>query len=457
MKQFDITWQHVKGKENVVADILSRLKDPEKKTYKKEDILKVMEIQFESPVMKKLASQIKREQDLDPKINKILKCLGEPNLDLPNNLQFRFTIYKNILFKYIKETNIYQIYIPDCMRLQIIKAYHQEGGHIGYKRLVKEIEEHCYIKNINRLAAKVAKLCELCQLVKPNSQLMRNNYQRFIPENQLQHIYIDVCGPLPTSNTGQRYILILIDGFSRYLKVYSLQKVTSTCILNKIINQYIVQVGKPKYIIADQATQFRSRKWIARLNRAGILMRHSSPYNPQANLAERAIKEIMRVLRTYCAHQHRQWPKFLTYCELIHNCSYHETIGVNPTFVHTGKHPQRIIEKYIQFPTPDKVKCLTMEEIRQKVHTKLLHTFEKRRQKLEKKGKITILNIGDKVMLRSTLRSDKTLHFSRKLNYLWSGPYIIQGRTEGNAYQLMDIYLENIGVYNIRRLKRFYD
>src|SRR5204863_5692184 len=115
---------------------------------------------------------------------------------------------------------------------------------------------------------------------------------------------LDFLGPLPTGKYGYRYLLIAIDVFSKFVKLYPLRRASTQAVINRIFLDYIPKYGRPCKIHTDNGTQFRSNRWTNKLNSERIKTIFSPIRHPQPNLAERTIKEVKRCLRTYCFNNH---------------------------------------------------------------------------------------------------------------------------------------------------------
>lgn len=83
-----------------------------------------------------------------------------------------------------------------------------------------------------------------------------------IPTKSNELISIDYYGPLPTSKGRVKYIISVIDVFTKYVVIYPIKKATKQISLNKIIKHYIPTYRKLDNIQSDWGTQFTSRKWV---------------------------------------------------------------------------------------------------------------------------------------------------------------------------------------------------
>ena len=57
------------------------------------------------------------------------------------------------------------------------------------------------------------------------------------------------------------YIFVVLDTFSKFVKLYSVKRATSKVLSEKIMQDYMTKVGKPKVILSDHGPQFISGKW----------------------------------------------------------------------------------------------------------------------------------------------------------------------------------------------------
>ena len=95
-----------------------------------------------------------------------------------------------------------------------------------------------------------------------------------------------------------------LDLFSKLVTIYAIKRANTHTCLNKLINDYFVHVGSPKKILSDHGTQFVSLNWKLKLESLGLKVLYSSIRHPQSNPVERTMRNIGRILRTYCAEKY---------------------------------------------------------------------------------------------------------------------------------------------------------
>ena len=134
-------------------------------------------------------------------------------------------------------------------------------------------------------------------------------------------------------NNGYKYLLTVIDVFSRYAWVEPLKDKTADSIV-KAFKKILSEGRKPRRLRTDGATDFTSRKFQALLKDEKI--NHFTTHNEkQANYVERFIKTIKTKLRRYMAEKQTNkyidiLPKFLhSYNRTWHSGIKSEPINVN--------------------------------------------------------------------------------------------------------------------------------
>ena len=69
---------------------------------------------------------------------------------------------------------------------------------------------------------------------------------------------------------------------------------------------------KPTRILSDNANQFNCKEWRQFPITQNIKLEFATPYNTQSDPVERVIREIGRILRTYCNEKQTNWYKFIS-------------------------------------------------------------------------------------------------------------------------------------------------
>ena len=68
----------------------------------------------------------------------------------------------------------------------------------------------------------------------------------------MKHIATDVLGPIPATEAGNKYILIIADYFTKWVEVFPLPNREAKTVADKLVNEVICRFGTPLIIHSDQ-------------------------------------------------------------------------------------------------------------------------------------------------------------------------------------------------------------
>lgn len=140
--------------------------------------------------------------------------------------------------------------------------------------------------------------CLNCQKSKIQHHTRPHIQKIAIPSTRFEHIHMDIVGPFPVSN-GNRYILTIIDRFTRWPEAYPIKDISSITIAKTFVNQYLPRFGVPLQITVDQGSQFTSRLFNNLTKLIGSHKIHTSCYHPQANgMVERFHRQLKAALKS---------------------------------------------------------------------------------------------------------------------------------------------------------------
>nr|CAH7745333.1 unnamed protein product [Callosobruchus chinensis] len=264
--------------------------------------------------------------------------------------------------------------------------------------------------------------------VKP-SKVSRGLLNSVIPEKPGELVCLDLIGPLPTSRGGGgvTQLLVVIDAFTKYVRLYPLKRATTRSILNKIMGEYVVKIQKSKCLLSDNGTQFTSKKWGKELVKMGIQIKHISVYFPEGNITEQYNREVGRLLRMYCHEKHSKWACVVDFVEDCLNMAVSVSTAYSPRYLQFGTENEHPVTKFIKFPTEAQAKP-SLQSIWVLAHDRM--TKQAERRALKHAAKITPIEFceGDKFLMRMHAQSsaeDKTI---KKFFHLYVGPFGFSGR-----------------------------
>jgi hypothetical protein len=272
-----------------------------------------------------------------------------------------------------------------------------------------------------------------------------------LSEGPHEMVSLDLIGPLPSGKLGAKYLLVMLDIFSKYVQIYPLRRATTKAILNKIEKQYIPTCGKFSKILNDNGTKFHSKQWANQLKNLGIKIIRTTTYHPEGNPVERANREIGRILRTYCHGKHTSLVSYVKKIEFWINNTMHSTTGYTPQVLMGKPHKTVTLRQLVEFPRED-IKEDT-EVVIQLARKKMKKMAQQRNLCIDKGKTFIQYTVGQQVLVKEQRLSSAEDREIKKLFLLYRGPYII---TEDRKNNTVVIDEENKkATYNNRNIKPY--
>nr|CAI5859444.1 unnamed protein product [Callosobruchus analis] len=466
IQEFSFKIEHCPGAQNRVADTLSRFpanKDIGLSPERSVDIT-IMLVRV-TDTFRQLCSNFEkwREDQLkDSWIADKLVFLEGLVLSVPvwSEKEYQmyrwYVIHEGLLFKrgdFLCPG--YKLCVPRSRVLNLIRMEHEQSGHFGKTKVLARMKEYFYWPKMQKHIRQFVAACDMCQKAKP-SRVSRGLLHSVVPKMPGELVCLDLIGPLPASRGGTTQLLVLVDAFSKFVKLYALKRATTRSILNKVLGDYIPKVQKPQCLLSDNGTQFSSKKWSEALGEIGIQAKFISVYFPEGNITERYNREVGRLLRMYCHEKHSRWAYVLDFVEECLNTAISDSTGYSPRYLHSGETVEHPVTRFINFPVETTVKP-SLQQLWMLAHDRM--SKNAKRRAIKHSGKITPIEFreGDKVLVRTHMQScaeDKTI---KKFFYLYTGPYWILRKAGPNCYILRDGEGKELPKQNIINLKGYKD
>lgn len=150
-----------------------------------------------------------------------------------------------------------------------------------------------------------AKVCGSC-LLRKQARHAFPKATSYRASKTLELVHGDLCGPItPSTSAGNRYILVLIDDFSRYMWIALLKEKSEAFTKFKTFKTLVEQETKMQIqkFRTDRGGEFVSREFNTYCSESGIRRHLTAPYSPQQNgVVERRNRTLMEMTRSIMKH-----------------------------------------------------------------------------------------------------------------------------------------------------------
>ena len=351
------------------------------------------------------------------------------------------------------------------------KVHCAEVGHGGTDRTleliaqlqIKQPELTDVISNWTSKRADVKRFikhCPICQKVKKHQLLKYTPLYTQSTYGLMDNLSIDTVY-MPESTNGNKYLLVVIDSFSRYLGVFPLKELSAETAANCLI-QWMSDFGIPSHICCDNGSQFLGHftKLLQLLTIHGYTIHAYS--HEENSIVERANKEILTVLRCLVLEKRLRdnWDVLCHVAKRIINSRIHSAIGVAPADLIFGGRVD--LQRGSLFPhvipedqnTPEYL--MRMQEAQMEMLHKAMQMQNARNAKRMKSNDTiskTIFPVSSYVLVKPEVAP------TNKLAPQWLGPYLILKRferREGDVYRCLHLSTNREFDFRVDRINPFF-
>ena len=230
-----------------------------------------------------------------------------------------------------------KIIVPDCLISTFLHSAHDLLGHAGQPRMENYLD-HYYWVGKKADIANWSRSCEECCHRKGNDGqpncIAGVNRKGTYP---WERIFIDYVS-MPTSNTGHRAMLTVIDSFSRFLKVFPLKSTTAhdtaNCLVRLINDVRVI----PKVISSDRGLHFHNKLVEQMLAKIGVKQELHTAYRPQSTgILERQHRCLKNAIFITTKQRKCQWTECLESIVSAMNASVNAATKKSPFEVIFGR------------------------------------------------------------------------------------------------------------------------
>jgi len=169
-------------------------------------------------------------------------------------------------------------------------------------------------------------------------------------------ICIDLVGPITLSNNKNKYILSILDQFSRFVAAVPLPDKSAWSVVNAIMTNWISLYGAPAMIRMNQGKEFDNALLKNLLNSLDVNIKIGFSHNHQSNPVERFHRTLRALLKAKKANGENDWEKSLPTLILAYNATQHYSTNSSPARIFLGRELNiphlSLLPKFVQNNNP---------------------------------------------------------------------------------------------------------
>ncbi|GFU41615.1 retrovirus-related Pol polyprotein from transposon 412 [Trichonephila clavipes] len=328
----------------------------------------------------------------------------------------------------------WQLVLPRSRIPEVLKELHGSptGGHFGVMKTLHRVRERFFWGKVRADVEQWCKSCDACSARKGPKIRSRGKLHRYNVGAPFERIAFDILGPLPRTASGNKYLLVVMDYFTKWPEVYPIPDQEAPTVAEAVVLQHwISRYGVPLQLHSDQGRNFVSAVLKGVCELLGIDKTKTTPLHPQSDgMVERFNRTILNNLSLMVSKNQQDWDQKVPLFLLAYRSAVHETTGYSPSqmflagiFVSPcdllfGRPPDTPSspEEYVQNLQA------RFEDVHHLARERINLRTEKMKTRYDTKATGHQFKEGDKVWFYNPTRRRG---LSPKLQSHWDGPYTI--------------------------------
>ena len=286
--------------------------------------------------------------------------------------------------------------------------------------------------------------CRMCVRTKVDRRMPQGLLKTLpVPHLPFEIVLTDEMSGFPLVN-GKNTIMVVRDRATKYsIFIAAAKSLKAEEMAEIFFDEVSTKYGIPRQIISDRGSKYTSDFWTELTRLFGVQRGLSTAYHPQTDgQTERVNLDIQAYLRAFVNEKQDDWPSHLKMAQYVLNNAVHSTIGMSPNMALMGYNdpfPDELTKtqgKDVRdTPTSARKRAESLLQVRQlayQCHQQALEDMKRLADRYRREA--PILKEGDRVFL--SLEHLSTERSSKKIDYLWDGPFGISEAVGTHAYRV---------------------
>ncbi|UYV77866.1 K02A2.6-like [Cordylochernes scorpioides] len=335
------------------------------------------------------------------------------------------------------------------------------GGHFGIRKTLAKARERFFWPESRADVEKWCRNCTQCSARKGPTTRSKGKLKIYNVGAPFERIAIDVAGPFPKSDLGNKYILVIMDYFTKWPVAVPIPDQEASTVSEALLQDWVCLFGVPRILHSDQGRNFESNIFQELCRRLGIEKTRTTPLHPQSDgMVERFNRTLTQHLTMFVNKNQRDWDQHLPMLLMAYRSAEHESTGYSPARMLFGHElrmpcdvllgrPEETFENTNEYISHLEERMLSIHQwAREKLH----FSSEKMKDRYNVKTSHKTFKEGEMVWLHNPQRKKG---LSPKLQYQWEGPYKIIKCLNDVIYRIQKTRTSKPKVVHYNRLAPF--
>lgn len=228
---------------------------------------------------------------------------------------------------------VWQLLVPHCLRDRVLRAVHGPlgVGHFGVNKTLRQLRQRFYWPSCRIDVELFVHCCDACTAKKGPGKRSQAPLQLLQSGAPMERVGVDVLGPFPVTDAGNRYVLVAVDYFTKWPEAYAVPDQSAATTAGRLVEEFFCRFGLPEELHSDQGRNFESRVLSEVCRRLGIRKTRTTPLHPQSDgLVERFNRTLATQLAILTDQHQRDWDRHLPLVLWSCRAAVQESTGFTP-------------------------------------------------------------------------------------------------------------------------------
>lgn len=261
----------------------------------------------------------------------------------------------------------------------------------------------------------------------------------------MERVAVDVLGPFPLTDLGNRYVIVAMDYFTKWPEAYAVPDQTASTTAGKLVTEMFCRFGAPEELHSDQGRNFEAEVFSEVCKRLGIKKTRTTPLHPQSDgLVERFNRTLAVQLAILTSRRQQDWDCHLPMVLWAYRTAVQDSTKCTPAALMFGRELRTPIDLVFGSPPEPEIDgkpgmefyrqlCERMREVHEMARQAMCAAGVRQKRAYDTRCCGQEFHAGDKVWV---FCPERKKGISPKLSNQWVGPCTVLERLSDVVYRV---------------------
>jgi len=244
-------------------------------------------------------------------------------------------------------STVWQAVLPSTLREEYLTVVHggMIGGHLARSRTAASMQARAYWPLWSSDLDAFLKRCVPCARYHRGSISRKAPLQTPIVGDVWERVSIDITGPHPRSSVSNRFILTLVNHFSKWAEDNPLRNHTAPVVARALIVHMFSRFCAPRQLLSDRGSEFESQLFSQLMKWMEIHKLRTTVFKPSTNgTVGRYHRTLNSILGKVMRESQRDWDEKLPVVMSAYRATPHRSTGFSPNRLFMGRETRMPID-----------------------------------------------------------------------------------------------------------------